>query len=150
MSVKRRTPIQYIQDKTSQLNGCWIWNGKPTNAGYGLGTYLVNGKWIRIGAHRLSYETFVGKVPKGLVLDHLCRNRMCVNPTHLEAVSQRENVLRSPISLTAQNTRKTHCPQGHKYDLINTYKRKDRLHDNRGCRICRYNAYLKYKTRSLA
>lgn len=72
------------------------------------------------GAHRISYEMLIGPIPSGLQLDHLCRVRHCVNPQHLEPVTNRVNSLRG-ISLPAQNHRKTHCPQGHAYTPDNVY-----------------------------
>jgi len=62
----------------------------------------------------------VGPIPDGLTIDHLCRNRACVKPAHLEAVSQRVNTLRSPIAVAAINARKTHCKRGHAFDDLNT------------------------------
>jgi hypothetical protein len=83
-------------------------------------------------AHRVAYVLSVGPIPKGLTIDHLCRNRGCVNPTHLEAVTQRENTLRSPIALAALNAAKTHCPKGHPYSGANVELRGR----SRGCRSC--------------
>lgn len=70
---------------------CWIWNGAPASNGYGK--FGFNGKTV--SAHRMSYEMFVGQIPPGLTIDHLCRVRLCVNPNHLEAVPHRVNILRS-------------------------------------------------------
>ena len=87
---------------------CWVWKGHLCR---GYGQFCLHGK--RQPAHRAVYEALVGPVPDGLVIDHLCRNRACVNPSHLEAVSFRENVLRG-VAPSAQNARKTHCIRGHK------------------------------------
>ena len=73
-----------------------------------------------IQAHRVAYELVKGKIPAGLELDHLCRNRICCNPAHLEAVTGRENSLRG-VSPWAKNACATHCPRGHPYDAENTY-----------------------------
>ena len=80
--------------------------------------------------HRAIYEKFVGPIPDGLTIDHLCRNRLCVNPAHLEPVTLAANVLRGE-SLPAKNARKTHCPKGHPYDETNTHITKQ------GWRICK-------------
>lgn len=103
--------------------GCLLWTGQIDKAGYGR-------RGGRL-AHRLVYEMEVGPVPDALPLDHLCRVTRCVNPLHLEPVSQRENLLRSPLTFQGRNARKTHCPQGHPYDEANTYR------PPRGGRICR-------------
>jgi hypothetical protein len=88
-------------DKTGE---CWEWMGARSN-GYG--------QTGRGSAHRAAYMLTKGPIPVGLELDHLCRNRGCVNPAHLEVVSHRENVMRSPIAPPALNARKTHCVRGH-------------------------------------
>lgn len=107
-------------------NDCWQWLGR-TSDGYGhfnvLGGFML--------AHRFSYEFLVGSIPEGLVLDHLCRNRACVNPAHLEPVTYQTNILRGN-GLAAQNAAKTHCPSGHPYDEVNTL----RLNGRRHCRAC--------------
>ena len=110
--------------------GCWIWQLHTTAAGYGLvrpskreGTVL---------AHRRSYETFIGPIPDGLHVDHLCRVRACVNPAHLEPVTCRENLLRSPLTFQARNAAKTRCPREHPYDETNTRWSKG----SRYCRTC--------------
>lgn len=83
-------------------------------------------------AHRFSYEFANGPVPDGLQLDHLCRNRLCVNPGHIEPVTQRVNMLRG-ISPAAENARKTHCMNGHPLIGTNLVLRKS---GSRGCRHC--------------
>ena len=84
---------QFFFGKVKKTNTCWIWNGCVRN-GYGLFRY----KEKVIGAHRFSYELLRGPIPKGLQLDHLCRVRNCVNPNHLEPVTQAENLRRGSIS----------------------------------------------------
>lgn len=91
-------------------SGCWIWTGWCNEAGYGIidvGS-RARGTSRHARAHRVSYECFVGLIPDGLKLDHLCRERGCVNWRHLEPVTQRENVLRG-VGLAAQNARQTKC-----------------------------------------
>lgn len=100
-------------------NGCWVWSGARDRHGYGK--FGHNSAL----AHRWSYENFVGPIPAGLHLDHLCRVRACVNPAHLEPVTNAENVRR-------RNEQRTHCIRGHAFDDENTYRSKGR----RACRAC--------------
>jgi hypothetical protein len=111
--------------------GCWVWQRYIHAEGYGYLSATVAGKPRWITAHRYAYLTFVGPIAAGLQLDHLCRNRACCNPLHLEPVRARTNVMRSPIAPAALNARKTHCPQGHAYDEANT------IHQRQGGRLCR-------------
>lgn len=92
-------------DKTSD---CWVWTGAVNSRGYG--SFGLQGSMRQ--AHRVAYELLVGPIPAGLVLDHLCRNRLCVRPEHLEVVTNRENVLRG-VGACATNARKTRCVKGH-------------------------------------
>ncbi len=118
---------------------CWEWMGARNLKGYGQ---FKDGK--QLGAHRFSYRWFKGEIPEGLQIDHLCRNRACVNPDHLQVVSGRDNVLRG-IGITANNARKMHCLQGHPYDLFNTY-----IYPNgsRCCRICTNSRAKAYRSRN--
>lgn len=99
--------LNRITSKFAKTDKCWEWKS-TLNSGYGM--IYFRGK--SIGAHRLVYRVLVGPIPKGLELDHLCRNRKCVNPAHLEPVTGKENRLRSE-SPCAKNARKTHCKRGH-------------------------------------
>jgi len=115
--------------KVSKTKKCWQWTGAISRVGYAR--FNLNGH-NRL-AHRVSYEMLVRKIPKGKFLDHLCRNRSCVNPAHLEVVTFKENVLRG-IGPAAINKRKTHCMRGHKFDAKNTYAPPA---GGRTCKICR-------------
>lgn len=114
---------------------CWEWAGPVNEHGYGQTGRSVAPDAGGL-AHRIAYWILVGPVPDGLVLDHLCRNRRCVNPGHLEPVTQRENVLRGrgPVS---RNAAKTHCPKGHPYDEANTYWTTS---GGRQCKTCHREA----------
>lgn len=91
-------------------NGCWLWTASLTR-GYGV-FHMGGGASNMAYAHRVAYEWLVGPIPEGLVIDHLCRNPACVNPDHLEPVTNRENILRGE-GASARNARKTHCDLGH-------------------------------------
>jgi hypothetical protein len=92
-------------------SGCWLWTASLNPTGYGA--FGLGGRAGRMHvAHRVAYEWIVGKVPAGLELDHLCRDRRCVNPAHLEAVTHRENVRRGN-GWSGRHARATHCPAGH-------------------------------------
>lgn len=108
--------------------GCVLWTGPDNGNGYGNTTYLGKTRY----AHRLAYENAKGPIPKGLHIDHLCRTRACINPDHLEAVSQRENNLRGN-SVMARQARQTHCKNGHPLVPGNLVK----SHLSRGERRCR-------------
>lgn len=131
-----RAPIeQRFWEKVSKAEGCWLWTGGLDTCGYGSFYIGINsdGKHHEIGAHRQAYIWIKGEIPDGFTIDHLCRNRACVNPDHLEAISLRDNILRGN-GRAAQQARRTHCPAGHRYDLFNTYVSPS---GKRRCRVCK-------------
>ncbi len=105
-------------------DGCWLWT-TPHPDGYGR--FAHKGK--RTTSHRWSYEAFNGPIQPGLVIDHLCRNRGCVRPSHLRAVTPLENMMaEGSLSLGHIHAMSTHCPRGHVYDIAEN--------GHRGCSIC--------------
>ena len=121
----------YIYDEKTD---CWNW--KRLNKTLGYGVININGK--PVFAHRLMYEKTGRKIPDNLELDHLCRNRACVNPDHLEAVTHKENIARSPIHISVIRRSKTHCKWGHSFKGSIKYK------NSRKCRICGNECQKKY------
>lgn len=131
--------LRFLQKVVREENGCIAFKGNIVAGGYGQMHADSGGP---LYAHRFSYQMFVGEIPHGLVIDHLCRNRHCVNPDHLRAVTHYENTIIG-ISPQAINSRKTACPQGHIYDDTNTYY----WNGDRQCRICRKINFKNYKRR---
>lgn len=115
---------RYIQKTTK---GCWLWMGAVQSRGYGN----YRGKL----AHRVSYQKYKGEIPKGMTIDHICRDRLCVNPEHLRVMTQKDNNLcgESPVAV---NKRKTHCSNGHELnsDNVKICRRKDGI--RRKCMKC--------------
>lgn len=120
-SMEEKFLLSFDREET----GCWVWKGAKGYKGYGALTYV--GKITP--AHRYSYEYYKGPIPQGLVIDHLCRNTLCVNPDHLEPVTTKTNLLRG-ISFSAKNAVKTHCNHGHPFE-------GDNLRISNGERVCR-------------
>jgi hypothetical protein len=139
-------PLKYLDDAdrvrrnvVMSESGCWLWQQKIHKTGYGhvklhRRTYL---------AHRVSYQAFVGPIPEGLELDHLCRVRHCVNPEHLEPVTTRENLARS-LNFIGVNIAKTRCAQGHPFNDENTRWLPT---GGRECRICRREIGRRWRVR---
>lgn len=130
---------EFIKEKIEKNirinNNCWMWNGAKDKDGYG--TFCYNTKKEKV--HRISYKLWMGELDPTLTIDHLCNIRSCCNPTHLQQVTIKRNVLRSN-GLTAINKRKTHCIHGHPFSPQNTYLYRG---THRQCKTCQHLIYLK-------
>ena len=123
-----------------QSNQCIEWHGKLNHGGYGM----IRGddkNHLDVRVHRISYEIYVGKIPKGYVIDHKCRNRKCVNPQHLRTVTRKVNNLENSINPIALNLNKTKCLRGHPFNKENT--RIETRKDGRTMRRCKKCRKLK-------
>lgn len=131
MRGRKEPPLVRLLDKTAfnTKTGCWEWTAAQTPGGYA--SFHVKG--LAHAAHRVAYLLMTGPIPDGLHLDHLCRNKLCVNPDHLEPVTQAENNRRAGAA-------RTHCAQGHEYTAANTYRRRNGSRDCRACNRDRANA----------
>lgn len=136
MGSRRPSIEMLILGSVVSESGCWLWQGYVGPLGYGY----FNGEL----AHRLAYEVFVGGIVPPLQIDHLCRTRNCVRPSHLETVTIRENVLRGE-GPTARQARQTHCKRGHPFDETNTYRGK--TFKGRYCRQCGRDRQAAYQAR---
>jgi len=124
--------------RTGNVCECWLWTGAITSAGYGS---IYAGNRRVASAHRVTYEETFGPIPAGLQIDHLCRDRRCVNPWHLEPVTASENISRSPLRFDKYRSRTT-CKNGHRIGPGDTYITPQ---GHRKCRACgRSNDRVRY------
>ena len=138
----KKTAEERFWEKVSKTETCWLWIGAVSKSGYGNFTKSSSGSrtsrtMIQIGPHRFAYELLVGPIPNDLNIDHLCMNKLCVNPDHLEPVTQKVNAERFSASLTV-------CPNGHPYTPETTYLTKEGYKE---CRTCRREAVRRYRER---
>jgi hypothetical protein len=140
--MNERTPFQRFWAKVHihLVTGCWEWQGGHNQYGYGCFALTHEKNAL---AHRYAYETFVEPIPDGLQIDHLCRNRNCVNPRHMEPVGLRENLVRGERS--NQYKGRTHCRAGHEYTPENT---RINPHGIRLCRTCHRLSQERAKVRA--
>lgn len=137
MPLQERLDLYSIPEPNS---GCTLWLGSITPRGYGAFVVTIgelgNGVKKFKGPHVVAYELKNGPVPDGLVIDHKCRNTICINADHLEAVTQRENILRGE-GLAAKNARKQVCSNGHALTVENVLPVRKGNHLGRECRECK-------------
>lgn len=126
---------------------CWFWTGTRVGRGRAYGQIRVGG--VALYAHRLSHELFLGPIPQGMHVDHLCRNKICVNPDHLEAVTPKENTRRAlPYFNPGQHwLDATHCPRGHERTDETTLAYGRAV---RACLLCRQERGRDYYKRKKA
>jgi hypothetical protein len=132
-----RDPADSFAARVEKTDGCWLWTGSVGRNGYGV---ICIGRAL-VKAHRYSYEQHVGPIPSGMQLDHLCRVRHCVNPAHLEPVTNRENVVRG----IAARPKRTACSRGHAFTSSNTYINP---RGRRECKKCRAASTKRHQERA--
>ncbi|MGW6658898.1 HNH endonuclease signature motif containing protein [Rhodococcus sp. NPDC055024] len=151
--IGRKNPVKVTDPMTHILarvrkddNGCWNWLNVPTSEGYGEVNLTILGRKRLV--HTVTYELSIGPVPDGLELDHLCRNRLCCNPDHLEPVTHTENIRRGEMEPKKQEwfASRTHCKNGHEYAAENTARRVD---GRRRCRTCLHASYLRSRDKNI-
>lgn len=138
------TPLERLLSKVNidDESGCWNWTA-AVSATYGQ-FWLDGRQWL---AHRASFVLHGREIPEGLHLDHLCRNRVCVNPDHLDPVTPRENQARAGMPIARLHSAKTHCKKGHAFDAANTYVTSRGF---RQCRTCARANQARYKKEKAA
>lgn len=143
--TRKQTTEERFWNRVDKTESCWLWLGGLTRYGYGIMGIGQRGK--RVNAHRFAYEMLVGLIPEGLQIDHLCRVRNCVNPEHLEPVTNAENGRRGVAGQwkVVQRMQVNQCPQGHEFAHPNLYVRPDGA---RACRECMRAATRRWRARN--
>jgi hypothetical protein len=134
--------LQRIFSRVDRSGPCWIWLGPKRGGGYGHVTRWESGKTVNAVVHLVVYELMRHPIPDGLEIDHLCRNRSCCNPDHLEPVTTTVNIRRG-TSPSARNAAATVCKNGHVLTPDNTYVRRDGR--GRQCRTCQRANHKRWK-----
>lgn len=137
------TELDRFLSKVNKTNTCWYWTAYVRPDGYGA---FRPTKGNMVNAHRYSYKTFVGELVSGMHIDHLCRNKTCVNPKHLQQVAPAENTRRGISGRLTKDRHKlvTHCPSGHEYTETNTiYSISSDGYKCRKCKTCTNSRNLK-------
>lgn len=137
---KISTQARFLQ-KVDKAGECWVWTSTKDRMGYGK--FWVRGLQKSLLAHRVAFMWYVGPIPKGFDIDHLCRNPSCVRPDHLEPVTRAENLRRGLRGVLT-----THCPYGHDYSLPGNVYLNKRGH--RHCAVCTRERQRRYHARKRA
>ena len=143
-----RTPSERFWAKVDKSGECWLWMGCRDRDGYGR--FKPTTTTPESGAHRFAYEELVAPIPHPLQIDHLCRNRACVQPDHMEVVTARENTLRGN-TVAARRAAQVVCVNGHPFTAENTYRYPSNYRNGgRRCRTCQRSTWLRWKARQVA
>jgi len=150
MPATRPILDRFIEKTEPLTSGCWQWTASTNAKGYGqLGSKTADGRPTMVLAHRFSYEHFIGPIPDGLTLDHLCRNTRCANPTHLEPVTNRENFMRGNHPKVLIHRAKV-CSRGHALTPENTRHRPGKPEGTGACITCKNAASRASEDRRIA
>lgn len=143
------TDIEYFNKRIIQVDDCWQWSAALTTKGYArFAKRRPDGK--RILAHRFSYEYYIAEIPEGLTIDHLCQNKWCVNPWHLEPVPNSVNIARR-YDRTVTKVRDWDngtCTNGHNLAIVGHYKKVRKSNVSFECKECRRNQRMRYYNRT--
>jgi hypothetical protein len=151
---RKRDPLLRLLERLTVPplgGGCWDWTGPLNDDGYGR-FYLgpqPGDEAVTHSPYAAAYRLFIGPIPRGKQLDHLCNRPSCANPLHLRPATSRENTLRS-LSFSAVHARATHCPAGHPYDDANTYVNPRGSRECRTCHRIRSTEWARRKRESRA